>query len=217
MEFKITKYYYRDDINMYDKSSVNIKPGLTILVGCNGAGKTTLIRQLKEKCERYDIPNLSYDQRGLQSSSMLMDKMLNLDGDMSGLVNMYIQSEGQRIRESIYYFGRDYQKFLKTIKKEQNQLFFFFDALDSGLSIDNIIEFKYDCVKPIIETCNKANKEAYVVVSCNEYEMARGENCLILPDLTYRKIKNYEAYRKIILKSRRENDRAYGYEEFNYE
>ena len=217
MNFKISKDYYCSNVKMYEKSSVEIKPGLTILVGCNGAGKTTLIQQLKEKCKEFDIPNLSYDQRGLQSSSMLMDKMLNLDGDISGLVNMYASSEGQRIRESIYYFGRDYQRFLKTVKKHQNHLFFFFDALDSGLSVDNIIEFKHDCVEPIIETCNKANKEAYIIVPCNEYEMARGENCLILPDLTYREIKNYDAYRKIILRSRRKNDRAYGYEEFNYE
>ena len=217
MNFKISKDYYCLNVKMYEKSSVEIKPGLTVLVGCNGAGKTTLIQQLKEKCKEFDIPNLSYDQRGLQSSSILMDKMLNLDGDISGLVNMYASSEGQRIRESIYYFGRDYQRFLKTVKKHQNHLFFFFDALDSGLSVDNIIEFKYDCVEPIIETCNKANKEAYIIVPCNEYEMARGENCLILPDLTYREIKNYDAYRKIILRSRRKNDRAYGYEEFNYE
>jgi hypothetical protein len=217
MNFKISKDYYCSNIKMYEKSSVEIKPGLTILVGCNGAGKTTLIQQLKEKCEEFDIPNLSYDQRGLQSSSILMDKMLNLDGDISGLVNMYASSEGQRIRESIYYFGRDYQRFLKTVKKHQNHLFFFFDALDSGLSVDNIIEFKYDCVEPIIETCNKANKEAYIIVPCNEYEMARGENCLILPDLIYREIKNYDACRKIILRSRRKNDKAYGYEEFNYE
>ena len=217
MNFKISKDYYCLNVKMYEKSSVEIKPGLTVLVGCNGAGKTTLIQQLKEKCKEFDIPNLSYDQRGLQSSSILMDKMLNLDGDISGLVNMYASSEGQRIRESIYYFGRDYQRFLKTVKKHQNHLFFFFDALDSGLSVDNIIEFKYDCVEPIIETCNKINKEAYIIVPCNEYEMTRGENCLILPDLTYREIKNYDAYRKIILRSRRKNDRAYGYEEFNYE
>lgn len=217
MNFKISKDYYCSNVKMYEKSSVEIKPGLTILVGCNGAGKTTLIQQLKEKCKEFDIPNLSYDQCGLQSSNMLMDKMLNLDGDISGLVNMYASSEGQRIRESIYYFGDEYIKFLKTVKKHQNNLFFFFDALDSGLSVDNIIEFKYACVEPIIETCNKANKEAYILVPCNEYEMARGENCLILPDLTYREIKNYDAYRKIILRSRRKNNRIYGYEEFNYE
>ena len=217
MNFKISKDYYCSNVKMYEKSSVEIKPGLTILVGCNGAGKTTLIQQLKEKCKEFDIPNLSYDQRGLQSSSMLMDKMLNLDNDISGLVSMYASSEGQRIRESIYYFGRDYQRFLKTVKKHQNHLFFFFDALDSGLSVDNIIEFKHDCVEPIIKTCNKANKEAYILVPCNEYEMARGENCLILPDLTYKEIKNYDDYRKIVLRSRRKNDRAYGYEEFKYE
>lgn len=217
MNFKISKDYYCSNVKMYEKSSVEIKLGLTILVGCNGAGKTTLIQQLKEKCKEFDIPNLSYDQRGLQSSDMLMDKMLNFDNDISGLVNMYASSEGQRIRESIYYFGRDYQKFLKTVKKHQKHLFFFFDALDSGLSVDNIIEFKHDCVEPIIETCNRANKEVYILVPCNEYEMARGENCLILPDLTYREIKNYDDYRKIILRSRRYNDRAYGYEEFNYE
>ena len=102
MNFKISKDYYCSNVKMYEKSSVEIKPGLTILVGCNGAGKTTLIQQLKEKCKEFDIPNLSYDQRGLQSSNMLMDKMLNLDGDISGLVNMYASSEGQRIRESLY-------------------------------------------------------------------------------------------------------------------
>lgn len=217
MNFKISKDYYCNNINIYDKSSIDIKPGVTILVGCNGVGKTTLIQQLKSRCEKYDIPSLSFDQRGFQSSSMLMDKMLNVDGDISGLINMYASSEGQRIRESLYYFGTEYQKFLKTIKNHQNHIFFFFDALDSGLSVDNIIEFKRDCVEPIIKTCNEADKEAYIIVPCNEYEMARGENCLILPELTYREIKSYDTYRKIILKTRRKIDRLYGYEEFNYE
>ena len=216
MRFELNKKYYGDAM-MYNKSIVYIYPGLTVLVGCNGIGKTTLITQLKERCNEFNIPYLDFNQVGMQSSSMMMDRMLNLDNDISGLTSMYCQSEGKKIKETFCYFGKKYMKFMNEIKSEQERIFFFFDAVDSGFSVDNVLEFKYDCVNSIIETCKNINKEAYIIVSCNEYEMARNENCIILPELNYRQIKSYNTYRKIILRSRRKLNRIHGYEEFIYE
>ena len=35
---------------------IEINSGLTVLVGCNGAGKTTLLLNIKEECEKQNIP-----------------------------------------------------------------------------------------------------------------------------------------------------------------
>ena len=49
------------------------------------------------------------------------------------------------------------------------------DAVDSGLSVDNIVDVKEQLFKTILEY-NYGN-EIYIVISANEYEMARGEQC----------------------------------------
>lgn len=47
MKFEITTNPFGDDKPLYRRKNIEIKPGLTILVGCNGSGKTTLIHQIK--------------------------------------------------------------------------------------------------------------------------------------------------------------------------
>ena len=215
MKFKIIKDYY-DDIKLYEKSSIDIQPGITVLVGCNGSGKSTLIRQIKNSCDILKIPCLEFDQTSMESPSILMEKMI-LKGKMDEVARLFASSEGMRIKESVYQFGIQYLKFTEKIKKNQKHLFFFFDAVDSGLSIDNVLEIKSEVFESIIKNCNEYNKEAYIIVSANEYEMCRNENCLVLPDLKYKEIKTYDSYRKIIIRSRKKRNLLYGGDEFIYE
>ena len=83
------------------------------------------------------------------------------------------------------------------------------DALDSGLSIDNIQEVKQYLFQPIKEDCEKANKKLYLIVVANSYEMAREENCLDVISLKYRNFKTYEAYKSFVLKSREKKEKRY--------
>lgn len=53
----------------------------------------------------------------------------------------------------------------------------FFDAADSGLSIDGIKEIKNKLFSIIEEDCKTKGVELYIVVSINAYEFANGEQC----------------------------------------
>ena len=44
--------------------------------------------------------------------------------------------------------------------------------------------------------------EIYIVVSANEYEMARDEQCFDVYNGKYVKIKDYEEYRNLVLQSK---------------
>lgn len=42
-KFQLERDYYEEGLNLYKKKTIEIKPGVTVLVGCNGIGKTTLL------------------------------------------------------------------------------------------------------------------------------------------------------------------------------
>ena len=89
------------------------------------------------------------------------------------------------------------------------------DALDSGLSIDHVIDLKKDLFDTILEDCAKNNFEIYIVVAANEYEMARGEWCIDMTNLQYKKLPTYESYRRLIIKSRKRKNRRYKWGEWD--
>lgn len=73
------------------------------------------------------------------------------------------------------------------------------DAIDSGLSVDNIVDLKENLFKTILK---EKELRIYIIISANEYEMANGEDCLDIDNCEYIKFSNYDEYRKFILNSR---------------
>jgi hypothetical protein len=73
------------------------------------------------------------------------------------------------------------------------------DAIDSGLSVDNIVKLKEELFKTILEY-NEGN-EIYIIVSANEYEMARQEQCFDVYNGKYITFNDYEEYRQFILET----------------
>ena len=59
--FKIIKDYYDIGEQIYNKSSVTLQDGLTVLCGCNGSGKTTLLKQIKNGCKKEKLPCIKFD------------------------------------------------------------------------------------------------------------------------------------------------------------
>ena len=53
------------------------------------------------------------------------------------------------------------------------------------------------------------DKDIYIVIAANEYELARGERCLDVTTLSHLTFPDYEAYRKFILASRKKKDKRY--------
>ena len=90
------------------------------------------------------------------------------------------------------------------------------DAIDSGLSVDNVIEYKELLFKTILEDCKKRGIEVYIIVSANEYELARGEKCFDVQNCEYVDIPDYETYRKLIINSRKYKNKRYKHDEFEF-
>ena len=68
------------------------------------------------------------------------------------------------------------------------------------MSVDNIVDIKEQLFKTILKY-NYGN-EIYIIISANEYEMARDEQCFDVYNGKYVKFTDYEEYRDFILQSR---------------
>ena len=58
MKIKVWKDPYDTGVSVTTAKTIDIVPGLTVLVGCNGSGKTTLLHNIKSTLEEKDIPVL---------------------------------------------------------------------------------------------------------------------------------------------------------------
>lgn len=74
--FNIDKAPYDEGINLYKKSRIVIREGVTILVGPNGMGKSTLLKTIEHKLEKNNIPVYIYNNKS-DGGSTAMQKALN--------------------------------------------------------------------------------------------------------------------------------------------
>lgn len=212
---------YDNGYSLYSKKSVTIKPGLTVLVGCNGIGKTTLLMNIKERLENNNIPFMEFDN--LRHGGGRSKDKAGFSGNFNLLASLVTSSEGENIILNISSIIEDIGRFVKTgeysnynkkikeafdklfVKSEEekeisNERWILLDAVDSGLSVDNIVDLK-ELFKFILD--NSDGKEIYIIVSANEYEIANGEQCLDVYNMKYITFNNYDEYRNMILESRK--------------
>ena len=195
--FKLSNSYYEEDGKIFDKTFVTIKPGVTVLVGCNGAGKTTMLNQIKRTLGNKDIPylfhgNLTDGEKEYRSKVLFYD-------DINFVARSMMSSEGENIVNVMEEVARK----MGTLSRNNptaKELWFLFDAVDSGLSVDNIVDLKERLFSLVLE--NEKCKDVYFVVSANEYELARDENCLDVIGCKYIRFNDYEEYRAFILQSK---------------
>lgn len=182
---------------IFKKKSVNLEPGITILVGCNGCGKTTFLKIAKEFCEENKIPYLSYDNMRDGHSHARNAALARYDYSMGA--TLMFSSEGEQIVACLSRHAAAIGQYMKKHPKIK-QLVLLFDAVDSGFSIDNVQDLK----EHLFHAVMKMNPETdiYILVSANAYEMARRERCLDVASGTYRVFKTYDSFRKFILKSK---------------
>ena len=197
-------WYGEDDFNIFKKKKITIKSGLTVLVGCNGAGKTTLLKQIEQSLKSKDIPvmlhnNKSDGERELKSRAALY-------GDFNIVAKLMMSSEGENIVNVMSEIARKMGDFTRR-NGNSKELWFMFDAVDSGLSIDNILEIKEQLIPIVLE--HNADKDIYFLISTNSYEFARGENCFDVINGKYIKFSNYEEYRDFILNSKEQKLERY--------
>ncbi len=148
-------------------------------------------------------------------------------GDFSFASAAISSSEGENISLNIGNIAASLGKYIRTGEDQQqnpfakafasdeekkkfatNKRFILLDAIDSGYSIDNVIELK-DLFNIILEESNKLELETYIIVSANEYELADGEPCLDVSTGKYISFDDYDDYKRYILKTRAKKEKRY--------
>lgn len=218
----IQKDFYEEDCIITNAETIKFETGLTILVGCNGAGKTTLLKNIESQLKRENVPYFSYDNLndgGKDAKSLnffseeyekLYIKMCSSEGE-NILLNLGEQVE--RWKEFLVnaktgnkfdslFFSEEQQEAYKE-RKDSNERWFLLDAIDSGFSIDNVVDLK-TMLNLLLKDGKELNKDVYIVVSANEFELAKNERCLDVINGEYMKFKDYDEYRDYILESKDE-------------
>lgn len=225
-KFSIEKNYYDEGYELYKKETITINPGVTVLVGCNGTGKTTLMHQIKNQLKKECVPYISFDN--LHDGGSKAISSAAFFEDFGFVATAACSSEGENIIMNIANLARRLGNFIRNgedngrekrlekafekifsgdeDKKQEsiNERWILLDAIDSGLSVDNIVEVKEDLFKTILE--DYKDGDVYIIVSANEYEMARGEQCFDVHNGEYVTFADYEDYRDFILNSRKWKD-----------
>lgn len=187
---------------LFYRNTVTFEPGVTVLIGCNGYGKTSLLRQIKYGLQDEKMPYIFYDN--LHDGGENARSRAGFYGDMDFLAAAVQSSEGENIVMNMCNVGRQMGALAKKYP-DAKELWFLFDAVDSGLSIDNIIDLK----EGLFEAAIKYNpdKEIYIIASANEYELCHGEKCFDTYLCKYINIRSYKQYKSFILKSRKRKDK----------
>lgn len=202
---------------------VSFQPGLTVLVGCNGAGKSTLLMNIKEEVAEQKLPYHSYDNLvdGGNHLGAILGGYGEEGDDLALGVSLFTSSEGEEIKGNItresrlyksflelgYYNNRDYKlrRIFKAKDEDEkiisNVRILLFDAVDSGMSVDAVIEIKA-LFDTMMQDAEKMGIELYLIISANEYELARGSQCFDVNTGKYLTFADYEEYRDFIIKSR---------------
>ncbi len=221
-KFTVEKDYYDSGFELYKKKTMTIKEGVTVFVGCNGSGKTTLLRHIEEMLKREKIPVVKFDN--LSDGGSRAVSAAAFYNDYSFVANSFCSSEGENIVMNVGRLAMKLRSFIQTgkIQNKQDDLanafkkavwgedekeeeipkerWILLDAVDSGLSIDNVVDLKEGLFQAIME--DKGDCAVYIVVTANGYEMARNENCFDVYNGKYIKFKNYEDYRQFVLISK---------------
>ena len=135
-----------------------------------------------------------------------------LRGEISFVAQAACSSEGENINMNIGKFAEKMGAFVRK-NQTKKEIFFLMDAVDSGLSIDNVIDTKKYLFNTVIEDCESKGISAYIIVSANEYELARSEQCLDTLNLKYIEFSDYEAFRNYVIKTRKSKNQRYKWEE----
>ena len=97
---------------------------------------------------------------------------------------------------------------VRTNKDNNKDLFVLLDAIDSGFSVDNILDLKEYLFNTILKDCN-GKRDVYIICSANEYELCNGERCFDVQNAKYIEFKNYDEYKEFIFKSRENKDKRF--------
>lgn len=194
---------------------IELQPGLTVLVGCNGAGKTTLLQNIEKKVKNEHIPCFYYSNMSDGGSNSIGKAVYQNNLEFAAF--LLSASEGEAVKGNFASIMPMMRNFIETgrISKmyddelsESNERWLLLDAVDSGLSVDNVVEV-VDILNLIIKDAKAIDVDMYIIIAANEYELCRNNPCFDVNTGKYITFKDYEDYRKFILKSRSKKEKRY--------
>ena len=204
LKVKLIRKYYDNHI-FFKKSEVEFEPGVTVLVGCNGYGKSTMLECIKAQCRTDDIFFIDFDSVNNRQRDR---SAAGFYGDINFLASSFCSSEGEKITMSLGKFAGNLGSFVRNHSNVKT-LVVTMDALDSGYSIDNVVEAKELLFKTVLKDCESKGIELYIFVTANAYELASGERCFDPIKGEYISFDNYKQYREFVLDTRKAKDRRY--------
>ena len=96
------------------RREIELKSGVTILVGCNGAGKTTMLKNIQESLKKDNIPFLNFDNLHDGGSNSLQEAFA--ENNFSFISQAWNSSEGENISLNIGKMASILQHFIITGK-----------------------------------------------------------------------------------------------------
>lgn len=216
---------YGEGFDTCKPEQITIHSGLTVLVGCNGAGKSTLLHNMESELKKNEIPYYYYDNLRDGGSNARGNALL--EDDLVFAATAMSSSEGENITMNIGKLLSRLKEFMKNGRvmsrttqlvdalsgeeykvPETRERWLLLDAIDSGYSIDNVVEVKR-VLQLVIDDFKANGYDLFIVASANEYELANGEDCFDVNAGEYVKFKDYEDFKKFIMKTRAEKDTRY--------
>lgn len=206
--FKLEWDPYGSNDKIYSGKNVTFEPGITVLVGCNGSGKTTMLDCIiTPNLTKLKIPFFTYSNIKSGGKDAISRSAFNEDFYKTALLMQ--SSEGEQIYYNISDIAKAIGKFVRD-HKDDKELWFLFDGIDSGLSIDYIREINDDLFKTVINA--NSDKDIYIVLSANNYESTIGNMTMDTRTGKYVTIKSYDYFHKFIMRSRSLKDKRYGHD-----
>jgi hypothetical protein len=117
---------------------------------------------------------------------------------------MAFSSEGERIVQNFGEYMRSFGDFVRRHQSDK-EIWLILDAVESGLSIDNVRELK-EFFRFVLKNEAQSNKNIFIVVSTNTYEFCIGTQCYDVQNGEYIELKTYDEYCDFIMKSRELKD-----------
>lgn len=217
LEFTVYKDPIEEGQYIYKKSKFWIKPGVTCLIGCNGSGKTTLFNSI------YDIMQMNDDKSDDDKTKLHNVKYLRLNnysdgprelmqqamfiGDMSTVVSQAQSSEGEQIIGCLCRRASGLGTNVRSLEKGSH-LIVSFDAIDSGLSYDNIVDVRNHLFSPMLDDAKKRGINLYILVATNTYALCDDTSYdkMFIHNFKHIQVNSYKSFIKYVIKSREIKD-----------
>ena len=177
------------------------RTGYTCLIGPNGTGKTTALRQIKDYCaqNRKDFLLLSYDNLTEGSNRKFYDYIQT--GNFTALTSVFNGSEGEGIHFHMGEFASDCGEAMSTAMKTKQKLVILADGADSGMSIDLLRDLRKNFFELADRETEKHGVEAYIIITSNNFELARDAHCIDVISGKPVRIHTYEDFERYVMQN----------------